>query len=172
MNIFLIGFMGSGKSTAGKRLASRMEYEFSDVDEMIRKGENETIEEIFQQKGEHYFRQLETQYLRKLPYGKENNVIATGGGLPCHDANMEYMNKKGMTIYLKMTPGQLFHRLKHAKKERPLLKNKADEEVVEYIKVQLNQRELFYNKAHIIYNGFNLKINELMVEIEQAMRWF
>jgi len=169
MNIFLIGFMGSGKSTAGKRLASSLQYEFSDVDEMIVKEENLTIEAIFQQKGEDYFRQLETQYLRNLYYGKKNNVIATGGGLPCHDGNMDYMNNHGMTVYLKLTPGQLFHRLKHAKKERPLLKGKTDEEVHDYIEEQLSRREYFYNKAHIIYNGFNLKINELIEELKRKI---
>jgi shikimate kinase len=169
MNIFLIGFMGSGKSTAGKRLANKLECEFFDVDEMIRKEENESIEAIFQQKGEHYFRKLETKLLRNLPDDNKNYVIATGGGLPCHDGNMEYMNKHGITVYLQMSPGQLFHRLNHAKQERPLLKNKTDEEVVEYIEGLLNQRKYFYNKAHIIYDGFNLKINELLEEIKRAM---
>ncbi len=169
MEVFLIGFMGSGKSTAGKRLASRMQYEFLDVDEIIREGENATIEEIFQQKGEPYFRQLETQYLRDLPGGDKNYVIATGGGLPCHDGNMKFMNERGITVYLRMSPGQLFYRLKHAKKDRPVLKNRTDEEMVEYIEELLKQREYFYNEAHIIYDGSDLKIPDLVKEIELMM---
>lgn len=170
MNIFLIGFMGSGKSTVGNRLANRLQYEFLDMDEMIEKGENTSIGEIFQQKGEAYFRQLETEYLRNLPFDKHNYVIATGGGLPCHDGNMAYMNKHGITVYLQMSPGQLFHRLNHAKNERPLLKGKNDEEVVEYINAELSWRESFYREASIIYEGFNLKMNELLDEIDRKIR--
>ncbi|MGM0496669.1 MAG: shikimate kinase [Bacteroidota bacterium] len=167
MQIFLIGFMGSGKSTVGKKLANKLNYGFLDVDEMIQKGEDTAIEEIFQNMGEAYFRQLENKYLRSLPENSGNYVIATGGGLPCHDGNMEYMNQRGLTVYLKMNTGQLFYRLKHAKKSRPLLQNKTEDEIVEYIKKKLGEREPFYNQANIVFDAFNLKITELAEQINQ-----
>ncbi len=167
MHIYLIGFMGCGKSTVGKKLANKLQYKFLDIDEMIQKGEDITIEEIFQNKGEDSFRQLENKYLRKLPEKSGNYVIATGGGLPCHDGNINYMNESGLTIYLKMNTGQLVYRLKHAKQKRPLLQNKTEEEVIEYIEAKLKEREPFYNKAKIVFDAFNLKIADLVKQVNQ-----
>ena len=167
MYIYLIGFMGCGKSTVGKKLANKLQYKFLDIDEMIQKREDTTIEKIFQNKGETYFRQLENKYLRKLPEKSGNYVIATGGGLPCHDGNIDYMNESGLTVYLKMNTGQLFYRLKHAKKKRPLLQNKTENEVVEYIETKLKEREPFYCKAKIVFDAFNLKISDLVEQINQ-----
>ena len=159
--------MGCGKSSVGKKLANRLQYSFLDIDEMIQKKEDTTIEKIFQDKGEGYFRKLENKYLRKLQEKNGNYVIATGGGLPCHDGNMDYMNESGLTIYLKMNTGQLFYRLKQAKKKRPLLQNKTEYEVIEYIEKKLKEREPYYNKAKIGFNAFNLKISELVEQINQ-----
>jgi len=167
MQIYLIGFMGCGKSTVGKKLANKLQYKFLDIDKMIQKGEDTTIEKVFQNKGETYFRQLENKYLRELPEKSGNYVIATGGGLPCHDGNIDYMNENGLTIYLKMNTGQLTYRLKHAKKKRPLLQNKTEEEVVKYIETKLKEREPFYNKANILFDAFNLKISDLVEQINQ-----
>jgi len=169
MNIYLIGFMGCGKSTAGKKLANKLEYSFLDIDEMIQKEEDTTIEKIFQDYGEGYFRQLENKYLRKLNEKSGNYIIATGGGLPCHDGNIDYINKHGLAIYLKMNTGQLFYRLKHAKKKRPLLQNKTEDEVVEYIESKLKEREPFYSKAKIVFDAFNMRISELAEEINQYL---
>jgi len=169
MNIYLIGFMGCGKSTAGKKLANRLEYNFLDIDELIQKGENISIEKIFQYNGEAYFRQLENKYLRNLNEKRGNYVIATGGGLPCHDGNMDYMKERGLTVYLKMNTKQLFYRLKHAKKKRPLLQNKTEAEVVKYIETKLKEREPSYNKANIVFDAFNMKISELVEEINQHL---
>ena len=159
--------MGSGKSTVGKKLANRLQYTFLDIDEWIQKEENTSIEKIFQNRGEACFRQLENEYIRNLPGNDENNVIATGGGLPCHDGNIEYMNEQGLTVYLKMNTGQLFSRLKNAKEKRPLLQNKTEAEIVEYIEIMLKKREPFYNKAKLVFDAFNLKITDLVEQIKQ-----
>ena len=146
MKIFLIGFMGSGKSTAGKILAEALGYSFIDLDEAIENGENKTIREIFEQEGEPHFRVLEAQYLKALK-SKDNIVIATGGGTPCHNDLIKWMNDEGMTIYLQATVDQLELRLRKEMSERPLLMDKDPSELRQYIKDTLAKRDADYNKA-------------------------
>src|SRR5512133_3442701 len=98
--IYLIGFMGSGKSTAGRELARLLGWSFTDLDTEVEKREGKTIRQIFAQKGEEYFRNLETKVLRDLNT-LANSVISTGGGTPCHSDNMDFMLENGLTIYLK-----------------------------------------------------------------------
>lgn len=169
MNIYLIGFMGCGKSTLGKKLSNKLNYHFIDLDQYIEQQEKRTIQEIFEDSGESTFREMESQYLRAIPGEKGNYTIATGGGLPVHNQNMDYMNQQGLTIYLQMEPKQLFYRLKHAKTERPLLKNKNDEEVLEYIEQTLKYREPFYQQAKLTIKAFNIKINYLVEQIETQL---
>ena len=108
--IYIIGFMGSGKSTAGKKLASLMGWTFVDLDKKIEEFAGKSIPEIFAQDGETSFREIEAKILRSLNSLK-NTVISTGGGTPCYSDNMEYMLDTGLTLYLKLTPGQLKSRL-------------------------------------------------------------
>ena len=108
--IFLIGFMGSGKSTAGRKLASQLNWSFIDLDEKIQKMEGMKIPDIFSIKGEPYFRKLETQALQELKL-ETNTVISTGGGTPCFGDNMDFMLDFGLTIYIRMTPVSLKNRL-------------------------------------------------------------
>ena len=169
MIIFLIGFMGSGKTTVGKKLANRLQYAFIDLDQFIQEKEGRTVEELFDNEGEAFFRTLESKYLRSLPTGPSGLVVATGGGLPCHDKNMAYMNQNGLTLYLQLKPGQLYHRLKHAKYRRPLLKEKNDEEVMRYIKQKLEERTPYYDQAQLTYNASNLKIPELIERIKEFL---
>jgi len=169
MIIFLIGFMGSGKTTVGKKLANRLQYAFVDMDQFIQEKEGRTIEELFEKEGEDFFRTLESKYLRSLPAGPAGLVVATGGGLPCHDENMRYMIENGLTVYLQLNPGQLYHRLKHAKYKRPLLKDKNEEEVMRYIKQKLEERAPYYNQAQLTYDASNLKIPELIERIKEVL---
>ena len=146
MKIFLIGFMGSGKSTAGKILAEALGYSFIDLDQTIEKGQNRTIREIFEQGGERHFRALEEQYIKGLK-SKDKIVIATGGGTPCFNNLITWMNENGMTIYLQATVDQLELRLRKEMEHRPLLMEKEPMELRQYIKDTLAKRDADYNKA-------------------------
>ncbi len=158
--IYLIGFMGSGKSTAGKNLATLLNWEFTDLDEMVEKYSGKTIPEIFQKEGEDYFRKLETEMLDSLK-SVENLVVSTGGGTPCFNDNMAFMLKTGLTIYLKMTPEQLFDRLSGSTDLRPLVKNIDNDHLLDFIEDKLKLREQWYNMAEISVDGMLLDVNML-----------
>lgn len=147
--IILVGFMGSGKTTFGMKLAKKLNYQFVDTDKEIEELVGMSIESIFNTKGEKYFRQLEKQYIQKLKV--QNVVIATGGGMPCFYDNMEYLNKIGVTVYLEYSSQELFERLKNETVNRPLLKHKSEEDLFNYIDNLLLKRERFYLQAQTIY---------------------
>jgi shikimate kinase len=141
MKIFLLGYMGSGKSTVGKKLASLLDYTFIDLDTMIESETDHSIPEWFAA-GEPKFREIESIVLRQTSEFK-NTVVATGGGTPCFYDNLQWMNENGLTVYLKMSPGALFHRLIYSKTSRPLLAGKTDVELMEYITESIREREYF-----------------------------
>jgi len=158
--IYIIGFMGSGKSTAGRKLAALMGWPFIDLDRKIEEVAGKTIPRIFSEDGEEYFRKIESEVLRSLD--KTGRIIvSTGGGTPCHGDNMDFMLQTGLTVYLKMTPVQLSKRLLDSSVERPLLKNVPDESLPLFIEEKLSYREKWYNKAEIIVDGHSLNIELL-----------
>jgi shikimate kinase len=163
--IYLIGFMGSGKSTAGRRLAASLSYKFIDLDRKIEEKAGKTIPQIFSQDGEEIFRNIESEVLRNLDVSA-SCVVSTGGGTPCHGKNMDYMISSGLTVYLRMTPGQLARRLTDSSAERPLLKNVSGEALPSFIREKLEIREKWYNRADIIIEGKDLDINYLKSLIE------
>lgn len=167
--IYFIGFMGSGKSTAGKKLAASLGWKFIDLDRKIEETEGKTIPEIFSLHGEEYFRQVEAGVLKSLGSLTET-VVSTGGGAPCHGDNMEFMKKTGLTVYLKLTPDQLTTRLLESSAERPLIKNIPDEKLKEFIEKKLSIREKWYKMAAIIIEGTNLDINLLRTLITAASK--
>jgi shikimate kinase len=156
MIIFLVGFMGSGKSTLGKRLSKKISYDFIDMDEAIELEEGMTVSEIFELKGESHFRGLETRFLESLD-STSNFVIATGGGAPCFADNMRLMNEKGVTVYLKLTPANLSSRLENARSIRPLIAAIPPEELTDYIRERLAEREKYYNQARCVIKAENVK---------------
>ena len=157
--ILLIGYMGAGKTTLGRALAKEIGVEFIDLDQYIEEKEGLSVNEIFAQKGETAFREMERNTLREVT---ENigGVIATGGGTPCFFDNMEYMKTNGKVIYLNCSRGELLERLKIYKATRPLLKDKNDDELKEFIENSLPKREPFYNKANIIIDADPLSTKE------------
>jgi shikimate kinase len=165
--IYIIGFMGSGKSTAGRKLAASMGWPFIDLDRKIEEVALKTIPRIFSEDGEEHFRKIESEVLRKLDNTKKT-VVSTGGGTPCHGDNMDFMLQTGVTVYLKMTPGQLAKRLLDSSGERPLLKNVPDESLPGFIEEKLAHREKWYSKAEIIVDGLSLNI-ELLGSIVNSM---
>ena len=144
--IILIGFMGSGKMTLGRALSQTLDLSFIDLDNYIEQRYNKSINQIFAENGEKGFRSIEKSLLHEV-CEFEDVIISAGGGTPCFFDNMEYMNTQGETIYLKASNKKLFERLKIAKSHRPLLKDKNDDEISNFIDLQLAQREPFYSKA-------------------------
>ncbi len=152
--------MGAGKTTAGYKLAKLLGYRFVDLDSRIEEVETMPVSAIFLLKGEDYFRRTETSVLHSLA-NEERMVVATGGGLPCFNENMNWMKVHGITVYLKMTAEALFHRLRTGRTKRPLIEEKSDTELLEYIQNTLHFREHFYGQADVICNGKDLDIGAL-----------
>jgi shikimate kinase len=151
--------MGSGKSSFGKKLALKLKLEFIDLDYYIEQESKQSITDIFNTKGENYFREFEHEALKNL-LKKNNLVVSTGGGTACFKNNMELM-KTGTTIYLQGSVDLLLSRLKQSKKERPLLKGKNEEELKNFIQESLKQREEFYLKANYIIDAKNANADQL-----------
>jgi shikimate kinase len=152
--------MGSGKTTLGKQLARKLGYSFIDQDDYIEENAGITIAEYFSKFGEQAFRKYEHESLKKL-VEFDNAVISTGGGAPCFFNNIDIMNQNGIAIYLKMKPEVLKSRLKHAQAERPLIKGKTEEELLEFIKIKLTERDPFYLKAKHVIESVDLKSDDL-----------
>lgn len=156
--IFLIGYMGSGKTTIGKLLAARLGYRFLDIDTTIEEKYFKSISQIFVEKGEPEFRLIEKQNLHDLAEF-ENVVISTGGGAPCFFDNMDYMKAHGITIYLKLSAAQLAERLESSHDgKRPLLADRKGEELLQFISDGLVRRESFYSRAIFTVNGADEEI--------------
>ena len=139
--------MGSGKTSLGKGLAKRLNYTFIDTDKVIEREQGMSIPQIFEEKGQDYFRELEKAYIQQID-PNANQVIAVGGGMPCFFDNMEQLNLKGTTIYLHRPPGELIYRLRQAKNPRPLVMNLTPDELNVFVHQSIEEREPFYKKAH------------------------
>ncbi|MBI9066419.1 MAG: shikimate kinase [Salinivirgaceae bacterium] len=166
MRIYLIGYMGSGKTTAGKKLANKLGYSFLDLDEFIEHKQQKSISEIFSKNGEAKFREIEHEAL-KATFSLTNTIISTGGGAPCFFNNMDLINQQGISIYVELNTKALAKRLKSAKQERPLIQGKTDCELISLIDANLEIRKPFYKQAQIIVNGIGLTAELLINEIEK-----
>ncbi len=149
--IFLIGYMGCGTSTIGKRLAQSLSLTFIDLDAYIQNKYRKTIAQLFSEKGEEVFRRIERVALQEVATF-EDVLISTGGGAPCFFDNMELMNKAGTTVYIQAEPEELATRLLASKTVRPLLREKRPEELVTFIREHLAERERYYSRAEIIFH--------------------
>ena len=154
--VFLIGYMGAGKSTLGKALAQAMELTFVDLDHFIEEKYHKTVRDIFAEVGEEGFRQRERDALVEASQF-ENVVISLGGGTPCFFDNMEIVRQAGVSVYLKPTEDVLLRRLIKGKHKRPIIANKTDEELLAFIRENLAQREPYYTRAHITFESDHLE---------------
>lgn len=167
--IFLIGYMGSGKTTLGKAFARAMNLQFIDLDWYIEERFHKTVQELFAERGEDGFREVERNMLHEV--GEfENVLIAAGGGTPCFFDNVDYMNRVGDTVFLDVCPDVLFRRLKIAKAKRPLLADKTDEELMNVITGALQKRMCFYEQAKYRFNGEKLESYEQIDESVQRLK--
>lgn len=148
--IFLVGFMGSGKSTIGRRLANTIGAAFQDLDTIIEKAEGQSIPTIFSTKGEGYFREIESQHLKSISASEQVKVIAVGGGTPCFFDNMDWMNAHGMTFFLNPTVDILYQRLASETAHRPILSGKTEDSLNTFIIEKLDARLQYYSKAQYI----------------------
>lgn len=154
--IFLLGYMGAGKTTLGRAYAKAMGLDFIDLDWYIEGRYHQSVGQIFAERGEDGFRQLERNMLHEV--GEFYDVvISVGGGTPCFFDNMAYMNTQGQTVYLDVSIDVLFRRLKIAKAKRPLLKDKTDEELRAFIITALENRAPFYEQAQYRFDGSQLE---------------
>jgi len=148
MLIFLVGFMGSGKTTIGLEVSKALDIGFWDMDELIQDQQGMAITKIFQEHGQAYFRELERDMIRDFSGRFEGDaVISTGGGAPCFFDNIEHLNRQGTSIYLQLTPDRLFDRLKGEAEGRPLIAGKTDEEMLDLIHTMYEHRAPFYEQA-------------------------
>ena len=158
MRIFLIGFMGSGKTYWGSKWANQYDHVFYDLDELIEKQAGKTVADIFEKEGEEYFREIETNELKKLA-DADKAIIACGGGTPCFHDNMKWMNEQGTTVYLQASPQYIYDKVLEEKDKRPLLKKISRAELLFFIEQKLKEREDFYNQAKIILAAQELTDN-------------
>ncbi|MDR0962563.1 MAG: shikimate kinase [Mediterranea sp.] len=169
IRIFLIGYMGAGKTTLGKALARAMGLTFVDLDWYIEERLHRTVSELFAERGEAGFRELERTMLHET--GEfENVVISTGGGAPCFFDNVDYMNAHGLTVFLDVHPDILFRRLRVAKQQRPLLQQKNDDELRAFIASALFERDVFYRKARFRFDGSRLESRAQISESVRSLR--
>jgi shikimate kinase len=150
--IFLLGYMGAGKTTLGKVLARRMKLSYIDTDQFIENRYRRKIGDIFASEGEAPFRKLEYRILCEISE-IENVIISTGGGLPCFHDSMTVMNRMGTTVYLEVSPEELAARLNASKTVRPVLQNRSGKELLDFIRENLNKRKPFYEQATIRFNA-------------------
>ena len=169
MRIFLIGYMGSGKSTVGKKLAAKLDFNFVDVDSFIEQEYKISINDFFKKYGEEKFRDIEHLALLEI-IENDNLIISTGGGLPCFNNNMQIIKENGVSIYLKLNVNGLYSRLVNSKKKRPLIQGMAEDDLKKFIEKQLSEREQYYLQSDFIVEGINVDYKNLKAIIENKTK--
>jgi len=166
MNIVLVGMMGSGKTSIGKKIAKLLSFRFVDTDLYIEELQGKSVPVLFKEKGELWFRDLENKCLKEI-LSLDNVVISTGGGLPCYHNNMDKINKNARSVYLEANPAFLKSRLINNKYNRPLISSVPDEDLENYLEEMLNYREKYYRKADLFVNALGINAKTLLAKIEE-----
>lgn len=162
MKIFLIGFMGSGKTHWGRQLSAKLGLPFYDLDTVIVEKEGRTIAELFSEKGEEYFRYLEKDTLEEIVDYQESFILSCGGGTPCFFNNIEFMKKNGKVIWLNTSIDALKQRLFKERTSRPLISEVNDEELRRYIVRKLSERRMYYQQADVTVSEESATLDELI----------
>lgn len=169
-HLFLVGYMGCGKSTLGRKLARRLEMEFADTDVVIEQQQGATVVDLFQYEGEERFRELERGVLDQLMANDTATVISTGGGLPVWKDNMERMNAEGVTVFLHRSAEQIAHRLSpYGRQKRPRLRGLSDEELLAFMTHDMAVREPFYSQATLTVTCDGMSDDEVVGRIVEYM---
>ncbi|MBO5830563.1 MAG: AAA family ATPase [Alistipes sp.] len=166
MILFLVGYAGSGKTTMAKRLGRRLGCMVVDTDKRVEKEEGATIADIFYYQGEEYFRQAERHALEGIGGDAKNTIVATGGGLPTWGDNMAWMREHGVVVYLRRSAEQILARLSdYGREKRPLFRGKSDEELLEFMREHMLQREIYYAEADIVVECDHRSDDDVVEEI-------
>lgn len=169
MQLVLLGYMGSGKSTIARIVADQLGIEALDMDDYISEKEKNSIVDIFKTKGEIYFRLKENEYLKALIQSDESFVLALGGGTPCYANNMDLIIKNAKSVYLKGNVHTLFERLRKEKESRPLIAERNDEKLMEFIAKHLFERTPFYEQADQIISIDHKSVDQIVAEINSDL---
>ncbi|MCU0377751.1 MAG: shikimate kinase [Bacteroidales bacterium] len=169
MNIYLIGFMGSGKSTTGRKIAASLRWNFADTDKLIETQYSMSVPEIFTQKGEKFFREAEGSALRSVS-SKARMVVACGGCTPCSEENIRLMKSTGVVVYIKLPVAALVSRLEKSRTSRPLLKNQRGADLAATVTELMNMRSQWYEQADIVADGLTITIDDLTGQLAAFIR--
>lgn len=171
MKVVLVGYMGSGKSSVGTLLASKLGVKFYDLDTIIEEFEQQSIVNLFKSKGEFFFRKLEHKMLNQILHIDESFVLSLGGGTPCYYNNHELLKQDGVvSFYLKATSAKLVERLQQEKETRPLLASLNRDEMLDFINKHLFDRSFYYHQVNHIISINDKTVDELVDEILQQLR--
>jgi len=168
MKIFLIGFMGCGKTHWGKLLGEKLGVPFFDLDEKISEQEGRPIHEIFKTEGEEYFRMLEKDVLHLLSESHESFVMACGGGTPCFFNTIDYLKRQGTVVWINCSTDCLYQRLIKEKDQRPLISSIPDEQLKTFIIKKYSSRKIFYQQANVILPEENVTLENMLNKIFHA----
>lgn len=168
MKIFLIGFMGSGKTHWGRLLSQKLGIPFFDLDEQVTSHAGKSIPEIFETEGEEHFRLMEKEVLHIITESHDSFVIACGGGSPCYFNNIDYMNQSGTTVWINTPLETLFDRLMKEKENRPLIKTLSDEQLRSFISKKFADRKIYYEQADIMVDEEPVELDKLIQKIFHA----
>ena len=170
MNIVLLGYMASGKSTIGREISKKLDMKFIDLDNYISEQEKSSISDIFKVKGEIYFRKIESTYLTEILNFKERFILSLGGGTPCYGNNMELIqNSEVKSVYIQASIKTLVARLILEKSKRPLVAALENNQITEFVAKHLFERRFFYEQASITVNIDNKSIAEIIAEARVAL---
>jgi len=169
MKLILLGYMGSGKSSVSKVLGDKLDIDSLDLDDYITEIENNSINEIFNNRGEIYFRLKENKYLKELLDSDKSFVLALGGGTPCYADNMNLIVKNAKSVYLKGNINTLFDRLHKEADSRPLISDLSEHKLKEFIAKHLFERAPFYEQANHIISIDNKSIDQIADEIANSL---
>lgn len=170
MKVVLVGYMASGKSTIGRLLAQKLEIPFIDLDDYIAEAEQNSIAELFKNKGEIYFRKKEADYLQEILEKSDSFLLSTGGGTPCYGQNMDAIKEKGITsVYLKSSINSIKERIVNARQKRPLIAHLQEHELSEFIGKHLFERQFFYNQATFVITTDGKSKNEIVNEVMKIL---
>lgn len=150
MKLFLLGFMGAGKSYWGKQLAIHWNLPYFDLDEVIVEREGMSVADIFNEKGEDHFRKVEGEVLRELAVDNDTFLISCGGGTPCFSDTMDFMNDAGTTVWLNPSVEVMVERLQRKQYKRPLIQDLATEDLISFTEKKMAERQQFYEQSQII----------------------
>lgn len=170
LKIVLLGYMGSGKSIIAEKLSEKLDIKYFDLDNIVQEKENLSIESIFKNKGELYFRKVENQLFNQVLESSDDFILSLGGGTPCYFDNHLLLKKKGVvSFYLKASIATLTERLIAEKEKRPIISHLNNSEIKEFIAKHLFERSLFYNHASNVINVDQKSINQIVDELSKIL---